>query len=102
MVFQGYSFYTTILRLWIFIVLLMIIIAVMFPVRLPLCGQGGNTVGGKLSFRDFAPLLLSNAVAGSVIVRLRSWLLMLLIMVLGIVLVNYAIAFIFSIELRAK
>lgn len=70
---QAYSFYATVLRLWLFLVLLMVIVSVMFPGRLPLCGSGASSLGGKFRFSDFALVLASNGVAGAVLVKIRAW-----------------------------
>jgi hypothetical protein len=96
---QKYSFYSTVIRLWVYLVLSMIIIVFMFPIQLPMCGNG-STQNNKFTFRDFYILLGTNAVAGSQVLRLRSWLLFLLAAVLAIVLVSWAVAYVFSIRLR--
>jgi hypothetical protein len=96
---QKYSVYSTVIRLWVYLVLTMIIIVFMFPIQLPMCGNG-NTDDNRFRFRDFYTLVGTNAVAGSQVLRLRSWFLFLLAALLAIVLVSWAVAHLFSIELR--
>jgi hypothetical protein len=97
---QKLTFYSAVMRLWCFLVLSMVIIVVMFPIRLPLCGTGGNAEGSKLSFRNFEILLSANAVVAAVIVRLRSWLLLLLATIVGFVFANWVMAHLFSMPLN--
>lgn len=98
--FQAYSFYTTVVRLWLFLVLLMVIVSIMFPVRLPLCGSGASSLGSKFRFSDFALVLASNGVAGAVLVKIRLWRFLIPLMIIAIVLISWATATIFSIDLR--
>jgi len=97
---QAYSFYATVLRLWLFIVLLMVIVSVMFPVRLPLCGSGANSSGGKFMFSDFALVLTSNGLAGAFLVKIRLWRFLIPLMIVAIVLISWVTAHVFSIDLR--
>jgi hypothetical protein len=98
--FQTYRFYSTVLRLWLFLVLLMLIVSVMFPVRLPLCGTGANSSGGKFRFLDFALVLASNGVAGAILVKIRLWRFLIPLMLVAIVLISWVTADVFSIDLR--
>lgn len=95
-----YSFFTTFLRLWFFLVLSLVIIAVMFPVRIPMCGEGGEVEGAELSGTQFALLLGANALAAPLLVKLRYFLLFLVATIAALVAIDLIVSLLFSIELR--
>jgi hypothetical protein len=95
-----YSFFTTVLRLWFFLVVSLVIIATMFPVSIPFCGEGGNAEGSKLSGSQFATLLGANALSAPVLVKLRYFLLFLTAAVVVLIAINLAVSLLFSIQLR--
>ena len=97
---MKYSFYTTLLRLWFFFIVSLVIIAVMFPVRIPMCGGGGDAEGSDLSGTQFALLLGANFLAAPLLVRLRYFMLFLAVTIAVLVGINLLASLLFSIELR--
>lgn len=97
---RGLGFYSTVLRLWFFIVAAIVLIVVLFPIRLPLCGTGGKVVGNKMTTRDFVVMLGANLAAGSILVRIRSMLLFVLSVIVALALIDWSIAQVFSLDLR--
>jgi hypothetical protein len=97
---EGRKFYGTVLRLWFFLIFSMLIMIIMFPIRLPLCGSGGNVEGYGLRLRDFVALLVTNVAAAAAIVRVRSRLLFLMVSIVALIAIDWLVARIFSIKLQ--
>jgi hypothetical protein len=95
------SIYKIILRLWFFIVLSLVIISIMFPVRIPFCGSDGDAEGSKLTGGQFALLLGANGLLTPLLVKLRYFLVFLVLSVAAMTAINFAVSQLFSIELRS-
>src|SRR5438128_601246 len=94
------SIYAVFIRLWFFLVVSLVIISILFPVRIPLCGTGGDAEGSELTGRQFALLMAGNGVIAAALMRIRKLLLYLVLTAPAVVLVSWGLSWAFSIPLR--
>ena len=100
MLFKKFGFYVTFFRLMVFCVLAFTILAIMFPVRLAFCGQGGRPDDAAISNGQFFAILGANLLTTPIVVRLKYGILFFVGGIVCIVLVNVLVATLFIIPLR--